>query len=143
MGKGDSSAGKGFDMELALRQAPRTVGRGCRFSPFKEGASMVLEVSDRSIPNACTQYAIRASIPPAPLSAEIQKVQHGWFDAGKATSAKELYKIIPMIHPNTHLIASHPVPAIRRFPLLTCINADWLEIIDHSLAKLLRIPRRI
>jgi hypothetical protein len=55
---------------------------GCRFRPFKEVASMVLEVSDKSAPGTCTQYAIRASIPPGALIAEIQKVQRGWFNAG-------------------------------------------------------------
>ena len=70
------------DLELALRQAP-TVGCGCKFKPYANGASMVLEVTDKSQAGVLVQYAIRASIPPGPLSTEIQKVQRGWYKAGK------------------------------------------------------------
>ncbi len=97
---------------------------------------MVLEVSDKSVPHTCTRHAIRASIPPGPLSAEIQKVQRGWFNAGKATSAKELYKNIPMIHPKTHLIAGLPIPTIGRFPIVQAITEDWPEINDESWYKM-------
>jgi hypothetical protein len=78
---GGSRAGKDFDMEHAREQAPLTVGCHCRFRPFKEGGSMVLEVSDKSVENTCALYAIRAAIPPGPLSDEIQKVQKGWIKA--------------------------------------------------------------
>ncbi len=94
---------------------------------------MVLEVSDKSVPtNTCTQYAIRASIPPGPLSAEIQKVQRGWFNAGKATNAQDLYANIPTIHPKTHLIAGLPILAIGCFPSVQAIAEDWPEINDES-----------
>jgi hypothetical protein len=56
--------------------------------PFKEGGSMVLEVSDKSVENTCALYAIRAAIPPGPLSDEIQKVQKGWIKAGKEPTHK-------------------------------------------------------
>jgi hypothetical protein len=72
-----------IDLETALTRAPHNVGCGCKFSPYKAGASMVLEVTDRSQPGVLSQYAIRASIPPGPLSTEIQKVQRGWYRAGK------------------------------------------------------------
>ena len=70
-----------IDLELALARAP-TVGCGCRFKPYANGASMVLEVTDKSQAGVLVQYAIRASIPPGPLSTEIQKVQRGWYKAG-------------------------------------------------------------
>ncbi len=97
---------------------------------------MVLEVSDKTVPGTITQYAIRASIPPGPLSTEIQKVQRGWFDAGKATSPKELYKSIPMIHPNVHLIPGLPIPAVGRFPIVQANTEGWPEINDESWYKM-------
>jgi hypothetical protein len=127
---------KPFDTDLALNEVPKEVGCGCRFGPFKEVASMVLEVSDKSVPGTCTQYAIRASIPPEPPSAEIQKVQRGWFNAGKATSAKELYKNIPMIHPKIHLIPGLPIPPVGRLPIVQAITEDWPEINDERWYKM-------
>jgi hypothetical protein len=66
-----------IDLEDAMARAPREIGCGCKFKPFAHGASMVLEVTDKSQAGVLVQYAIRASIPPGPLSTEIQKVQRG------------------------------------------------------------------
>ena len=56
-----------IDLHDAMTKAPRETGCGCKVKPFKEGASMVLEVTDRSQKGVLVQYAIRASIPPGPL----------------------------------------------------------------------------
>ena len=72
-----------IDLDKAMNEVQREIGCKCRFKPCSEGASMVFEVSDKSQPGTLVQYAIRASIPPGPLSAEIKKVQRGWYKAGK------------------------------------------------------------
>jgi hypothetical protein len=58
---------------------------------------MVLEVIDKSVDNVCTMYAIRAAIPPGPLSDEIQKVQKQWIHAGLRTKVEDLYAAIPVM----------------------------------------------
>ncbi len=68
---------------------------------MNDGGAMVLEVIDKSVPGTCTMYAIRAAIPPAPLSNEISKVQKGWVAAGNRTNAKDLYDSIPPYAPKT------------------------------------------
>ena len=103
-----------FNMESAMRV--HTIGCGCRLHPFKSGGSMVLEAIDKSVANVCTMYAIRAAIPPGPLSDEIQKVQKGWINAGRRTNSKDLYEDIPTMFPKTHVMPGLAVPAIGKFP---------------------------
>ena len=121
-----------YDLEVALNSAPSTIGCGCRFRPYSEGSSMVLEVIDRSTENATTMFATRAAIPPKPLSDEIQKVQKGWIKAGRRASAKDLYESIPVIYPKMHIIPGLPVPAIGRFPIKKAIEEDWPEIKEEN-----------
>ncbi len=83
---------------------------------------MVLEVIDKSIPGTCTQWAIRAAIPPGPLSDEIKKVQLGWIQAGKRTNPQKLYENIPTMYPKCHVILRLPVPAIRSYPILLSLR---------------------
>jgi hypothetical protein len=120
-----------IDLELALRRAP-TVGCGCKFKPYANGASMVLEVTDKSQAGVLVQYAIRASIPPGPLSTEIQKVQRGWYKAGRKTTPQELYASIPIIHPKMHIIPGLPIPAVGRFPILLAESEAWPEINERT-----------
>jgi hypothetical protein len=129
---GGSRAGKDFDMEHAREQAPLSVGCHCRLRPFEEGGSMVLEVSDKSVENTCALYAIRAAIPPGPLSDEIQKVQKRVDQSRKRTSAQDLYAGIPTIHPQPHLIEGLPILAIRRYPIVQAIAEDWPEIKEEN-----------
>ncbi len=89
---------------------------------------MVLEVTDKSQEGVLVQYAIRASIPPGPLSTEIQKVQRGWYKAGKKTTPKDLYASIPIIHPKLHIIPGLPIPAVGRFPIQLAESEGWPEI---------------
>ena len=93
---------------------------------------MVLEVTDKTQPGTTVQYAIRASIPPGPLSAEIQKVQRGWYRAGKRTTPQELYKSIPMFHPKLHIIPGLPIPAVGRFPIQQANREGWPEISEET-----------
>ncbi len=115
------------DMARAPNQAPAAIGCKCRFHPFKAGGSMVLEVIDKSVPGTCTLWAIRAAIPPGPLSDEIQKVQRGWNEAGRGANPQELYENIPTMYPKCHVIPGLPVPAIGRYPIQKAIHKDWPE----------------
>jgi hypothetical protein len=108
-----------FQLEHAL-EGPN-IGCDCRFHPFQSGGSMVLEVIDQSVEGVCTMYAIRAAIPPAPLSDEIQKVQKEWVQAGLRTSAADLYAAIPVMYPKCHLIPGTNVPAFGKFPVARAI----------------------
>ena len=110
-----------FNMELALNV--ESIGCKCRFQPFAQGASMVLEVIDRSVKGTCTMYAIRAAIPPGPLSDEIQKVQRGWISAGQRTNPKDLYENIPVMFPKTHVMPGVIAPALGRLCLLYTSDA--------------------
>ncbi len=93
---------------------------------------MVLEVIDRSVDNVTTMYAIRAAIPPGPLSDEIKKVQKQWIAAGKRANAKELYGSIPVIYPKVHVVAGLPIRAIGRFPIRQAIKEEWPEIREEN-----------
>jgi hypothetical protein len=117
-----------LDLQDAMTRAPREIGCGCRFKPFKHGASMVLEVTDKSQKGVLVQYTIRASIPPGPLSTEIQKVQRGWYKAGRKTTPQELYASIPIIHPKMHVVAGLPIAAVGRFPIELAQKEAWPEI---------------
>jgi hypothetical protein len=100
--KGNRDKAYDYNLELAFNAA--NFGCGCRFHGFKEsneGGAMVLEVIDKSQPGTVTMYAIRAAIPPLPLSNEILKVQKGWVAAGNRANAKDLYNSIPVIYPKT------------------------------------------
>ena len=93
---------------------------------------MVLEVTDKSQAGVLVQYAIRASIPPGPLSTEIQKVQRGWYRAGRKTTPQELYASIPIIHPKMHIIPGLPIPAVGRFPIQQAESEGWPEIDEKT-----------
>ncbi len=119
-----------LDLHDAMTTAPREIGRGCKFKPFKQGASMVLEVTDKAQEGVLVQYAIRAAIPPGPLSTEIQKVQRGWYKAGRKTTPKDLYASIPIIHPKMHVVAGLPIAAVGRFPIELAQKEAWPEICE-------------
>jgi hypothetical protein len=121
-----------LDLQDAMTRAPREIGCGCRFKPFKHGASMVLEVTDKSQKGVLVQYTIRASIPPGPLSTEIQKVQRGWYRAGRKTTPKELYASIPIIHPKMHIVEGLPIAAVGRFPIALAQQEAWPEICEKT-----------
>ena len=129
---GASRASGDYDLELALNSAPGKIGCGCRFRPYSVGSSMVLEVIDRSVNDVITMYAIRAAIPPGPLSDEIRKVQKGWISAGRRANAKDLYGSIPVIYPKIHVIPGLPIPAIGRFPIRQAIKEEWPEIREEN-----------
>jgi hypothetical protein len=121
-----------LDLQDAMTRAPREIGCGCRFKPFKYGASMVLEVTDKSQEGVLVQYTIRASIPPGPLSTEIQKVQRGWYRAGRKTTPQELYASIPIIHPKMHIVPGLPIAAVGRFPIVLAQKEAWPEICEKT-----------
>ncbi len=132
----ESNGGYHGEFNLEKAMSGTDIGCECRLHPFKSGGSMVLEVIDKSIPGVCTQWAIRAAIPPGPLSDDIQKVQLGWIQAGKRTNPQDLYDNIPGRFPKCHVIPGMPVPAIGRYPIQKAIDKDWPEIKEANWYRL-------
>ena len=81
-------------------------------------------------------YAVRAAIPPGPLSDEIQKVQRGWISAGKRTNPKDLYENIPVMFPKTYVLPGLIVPALGRFPIKKAQEEHWPEITNETWYKI-------
>ncbi len=71
----ESNGGHRADFNLDRAMNGDGIGCTCRFHPFRAGGSMVLEVIDKSVAGTCSLWAIRAAIPPGPLSDEIQNVR--------------------------------------------------------------------
>ena len=103
-----------FNLDVALNLK---IGCGCRIRPLPKGASMVLEVVDRTVANTVSIYAIRAAIPPAVLADEIHKTQRAFASASKTTDPEKLDESIPIISPKSNIVPNIPIPAVGRFPL--------------------------
>jgi hypothetical protein len=106
-------------LDVALSQFPRTLGCGCKFRLYLRICSTALEVVDTSLPGAQTMYAIRASIPLAPLTDEIKWVARGFTAASKTTDPTVLYASIPTIFPKLHLVPT------SRSPPLAASSSLW------------------
>ena len=104
---------------------------GCRFRPWANGASKVVElrVMDKS-------YAILAERLPVELDDEIKKAQYAWHKALARTTAEQIAKAIPTCLPTTNLCTSCQVRGISKFdfdawkadgrPTLT--RAGWIAL---------------